>query len=255
MLERLLGARLFLQHSGERDYTIPHVKDIRAITIDLDDTLWEIHPVIHRAERRLYEWLGKHYPRITAMYSRAAILEQRQAMAVEFPEQKHDYTFMRRAVLGRLAVAAEYGEAVVDEAMTVFDKVRNDVDIFPEVRPALAALRNDYVLIAVTNGNANLKMIGIDDLFHKFVSASTAGAAKPARQIFDCAVRAGGAAAHQTLHVGDHPEIDVDGARAAGLRAVWVNRSGERWPSEFQKPDGIVSHVGQLQQLLAAARA
>ena len=230
------------------------MNDIRAITMDLDDTLWEIHPVIHRAERRLYEWMGKYYPRITEKYSREAILEQRQAIAVEFPQRNHDYTFLRRTVLSRAGVAAEYGEQFVDEAMEIFDAVRNDVVIFPEVRPALEALRDDYVLIAVTNGNANLQKIGIDDLFHDVVSARSAGIAKPAPEIFDVAVRAGGAKAHQTLHVGDHPEIDVAGARAAGLPSVWVNRSGQRWPKEFAKPDGIVTHVGQLQSLLRTAQ-
>jgi 2-haloalkanoic acid dehalogenase type II len=234
--------------------TIVHVNDIRAITLDLDDTLWAIHPVIHRAERRLYEWLGEHYPRITAMNSRDAVLKQRVAVAEEFPDYSHDYTFMRRTVLGRLGVAANYGDNLVDDAMAVFDAVRNDVAVFPEVRPALEALRENHILIAVTNGNANLKMIGIDDLFHDFVSARTVGAAKPAQKIFDAAVRAGGAAPEQTLHVGDHPEFDVDGAMSAGLRAVWVNRSGKPWPKEFRKPHGIVSHVGQLQALLQAAR-
>jgi putative hydrolase of the HAD superfamily len=228
------------------------VKDIRAITIDLDDTLWEIHPVIHRAERRLYEWLGEHYPRITAMYSRDAILQQRLAVATEFPEQNHDYTFMRRTVLGRLGHAANYGDALVDDAMAVFDAMRNDVAVFPEVRPALMALRENYVLVAVTNGNADLKRIGIDDLFHEIVSARTAGAAKPARRIFDAAVQAGGADIQQTVHVGDHPEIDVQGALSAGLHAIWVNRSGQPWPGELPRPDGIVTHVGQLQRLLAA---
>ncbi len=226
------------------------MNNIRAITMDLDDTLWEIHPVIHRAEQRLYEWLGKHYPRVTEKFSREAILEQRKAIAIEFPQHDHDYTFLRRTTLGRIGVAASYGEQFVDEAMEVFNAVRNDVAVFPEVRPALEALGNDYVLIAVTNGNSDLKKIGIDDLFHDVVSASTAGVAKPAPKIFDLAVRAGGARTHQTLHVGDHPEIDVDGARAAGLRTVWVNRSGQRWPSKFTRPDGIVSHVGQLPSLL-----
>ncbi len=229
------------------------MNNIRAITMDLDDTLWEIHPVIHRAERRLYEWLGEHYPRITDKFSRNAIIEQRKEIALEFPQQDHDYTFLRRTVLGRIGVAANYGEQFVDEAMEVFDAVRNDVVVFPEVRPALEELRNDYRLIAVTNGNSNLQKIGIDDLFHDVVTASNAGVAKPAPEIFDVAVRAGGAKAHQTLHVGDHPEIDVEGARAAGLRSVWVNRSGQRWPNEFAKPDGIVTHVGQLQSLLGAA--
>ncbi len=221
--------------------------------MDLDDTLWEIHPVIHRAERRLYEWLGEHYPRITEKFSRDAIIKQRKEIALEFPQKDHDYTFLRRTVLGRIGAAADYDEEFVDEAMEVFDAVRNDIVVFPEVRPALEALRNNYRLIAVTNGNSNLQKIGIDDLFHDVVSASTVGVAKPAPKIFDVAVRVGGAKAHQTLHVGDHPEIDVNGARAAGLRTVWVNRNGQRWPGEFAEPDRIVTHVGQLQSLLDAA--
>jgi putative hydrolase of the HAD superfamily len=84
------------------------------------------------------------------------------------------------------------------------------------------------------------------------VSARTAGAAKPARRIFDAAVQAGGADTQQTVHVGDHPEIDVQGALSAGLHAIWVNRSGQPWPGELPRPDGIVTHVGQLQRLLAA---
>lgn len=230
------------------------VNDIRAITLDLDDTLWAIHPVIHRAERGLYEWLGQNYPRITEMFSREAVHEQRRNVALEFPEHSHDYTYMRRTVLGRLGIAAGYGDDLVDAAMDVFDSLRNAVDIFPEVRPALAELGKDYRLVAVTNGNAKLEMIGIDDLFDDIVTARTAGAAKPARKIFDVAVEVGGASAEQTLHVGDHPEYDVDGAMTAGLHAVWVNRSGEQWPRELPKPHGIVTHVGQLPALLARAR-
>lgn len=229
------------------------MKDIRAITIDLDDTLWEIHPVIHRAERALYQWLGENFPRVTAMNSRETLLEKRAAIADEFPEHSHDYTFMRRKLLARIGIEANYGEDFVDDAMGVFNAVRNDVVLFPEVRPALTALYERYTLIAVTNGNADLARIGIDDLFHDLVSARTAGAAKPARRIFDTAVEAGGAAADQTVHVGDHPEFDVDGARSAGLHAVWVNRGGRPWPNATPKPDGIVTHVGQLLAVLEAA--
>ena len=226
------------------------VNDIRSITLDLDDTLWEIHPVIHRAERGLYEWLGEQYPRITAANSRKQLQALRAAVAHEFPQYSHDYTFMRRKVLGRLGAAAGYGEHIVDEAMAVFDALRNDVAVFPEVRPALATLRERYVLIAVTNGNANLEMIGIDDLFHDIVTARVAGAAKPAQQIFDVAVQAAGVSAKQILHVGDHPELDVDGAIAAGLHAVWVNRHGHDWPEDLQKPHAEIAHVGQLPALL-----
>jgi len=152
--------------------------------------------------------------------------------------------------LSRMGVAAGYGDGFVDEAFAVFDKERNTLELFPEARPALESLASRYTLIAVTNGNARLDRIGIDDLFDGFVSACSAGAAKPARRIFDAAVSAGGAEAHETLHVGDHPEVDVDGARAAGLRTVWLNRNGRDWPSELSQPDGVVRNLEELDHLL-----
>lgn len=226
------------------------MKNIRTITLDLDDTLWEIHPVIKRAELRLYEWLGENYPRITEMYARADMFEVRQQVVTEFADNAHDLTFLRRTVLSRVGTAAGYATDFVDDAFEVFDAARNDVDIFPEVVPALEALNERYVVIAVTNGNASLETIGIDHLFSEVVTATMAGAAKPARQVFDMAVQIGGASAEQTLHVGDHPHYDVDGARSAGLRTAWVNRTESAWPEEFEKPEIEVTHVGELPRML-----
>lgn len=228
------------------------VKDIRTITLDLDDTLWDIHPVIRRAERRLYEWLGENYPRITEMYEPADLLEVRSQVIIEFADRSHDLTFLRHTVLGRIGVAAGYTTEFIDDAFNVFDEVRNDVDIFPEVIPALEALNERFIVIAVTNGNANLELIGIDHLFNDVVTAAMAGAAKPARQVFDLAVQVGGATAAQTLHVGDHPLYDIDGARGAGLRTAWVNRTASVWPDEFEAPEIEVSHVGELPGILGA---
>ena len=222
------------------------VNGIRTITLDLDDTLWELHPVIRRAEQRLYEWLGERYPRITEMFGPLDIREVRSRVVDEHFDRKHDLTFLRRTVRTEIAGAAGYGDFEVDEAFAVFDAVRNDVEVFPEVRPALKALREHYTLIAVTNGNADLETIGISDLFDDHVNAAMAGAAKPDRPIFDVAVKVGGASAAETLHVGDHPLYDVHGAKQAGLRTAWVNRDGSVWPAEYEQPDAEVAHVGEL---------
>jgi putative hydrolase of the HAD superfamily len=77
-----------------------------------------------------------------------------------------------------------------------------------------------------------------------------AGAAKPAAQVFELAVKVGGADKQQTLHVGDHPVYDVDGARNAGLRTAWVNRDASAWPEEFEAPEIEVTHVGELPGVL-----
>ncbi len=229
------------------------MNDIRTITLDLDDTLWAIHPVIKRAEERLYSWMGERYPRITELYGPEELRELRAEVIAEYRDRTHDLTFLRRTVLTRIGEAAGYGSAYVDDAFAVFDEARNDVELFPEARPALVALRQRFTLIAVTNGNANLDKIGIRGLFDGVVSAAMAGSAKPARAIFDMAVAAGGAAAEQTIHVGDHPLYDVHGAREAGLRAVWVNRNGDAWPDEYPAADAEVQHVGELHDLLNKA--
>jgi len=218
------------------------VYDIRTITLDLDDTLWDIAPVIRRAETQLRNWLEERYPRIVEMHQPEDIVELRAQVVAE--------TFIRCEVLARMGIAAGYGDDFVDEAFDVFDKERNTVELFPEVRPALESLASRFTLVAVTNGNARLERIGIDHFFHAVVSARSAGAAKPARPIFDAAVSIGGAAAHETLHVGDHPEFDVHGARLAGLRAVWLNRNAHDWPGGLEPPERIVSNLRQLDELL-----
>ncbi len=223
---------------------------IRTITVDLDDTLWEINPVIRRAEVRLYEWIDEHYPRITSMFGPDDLRILRSEVLDEFRDHTHDLTFVRRMVLKRLGEAAGYGDSHVDAAFEVFDEARNDVTLFPGVRSALRRLGERFVLVAVTNGNANLEKIGIRELFRDVVSAAATGAAKPARRIFDAAVAAGGAPAEQTLHVGDDPLRDVHGARDAGLKAVWVNRNGDDWPAEYRQPDMEVRHIGELDALL-----
>ena len=222
------------------------VNGIRTITMDLDDTLWEIQPVILRAEKRLYEWLGEKYPALTAMFSPDDLRALRRKVVEKHADKVHDLTFLRHTVLTEAADAAGCRNFVVEEAFAVFDEVRNDVELFPEARPALAALAQRFTLIAVTNGNASLDKIGIGDLFHGHVNAAMAGAAKPARPIFDAAVVAGGASAAETLHVGDHPLFDIHGARDAGLRTAWVNRNGGEWPGEYAVPDLEVCHVGEL---------
>ncbi len=226
------------------------MNDIHTITLDLDDTLWAIHPVIKRAEERLYAWTNENYPRIAELFNPEDIRELRSQVMAEYEDRSHDLTFLRRTILSRLGAAAGYGGHYVDEAFAVFSEARNEVTLFPEARPALEALGKHFAVIAVTNGNADLEKIGIRDLFDGVVSAAMAGAAKPERQIFDMAVKAGGASAARTLHVGDHPFYDVHGARDAGLRAVWVNRNGDDWPSEYHPPDGEVQHVGELRDLL-----
>lgn len=225
---------------------------IRAISLDLDDTLWAVGPVIRRAETELWLWLGEHYPRIAERYSPEVAFELRQRVAEEHPQKAHDFRFLRKRVLAHMATTSGYAASVAHDAFEVFDAARNRVELFPDVEPALVSLATRFSVIAVTNGNACLTRIGIDQYFSGVVSAAETGYAKPARQIFDVAVERAGVAADEVLHVGDHPEFDVNGAADAGLRTAWINRTDANWPEHLDPPDLTVNSMTDLKELLDA---
>jgi putative hydrolase of the HAD superfamily len=226
---------------------------IRAITLDLDDTLWPIDPVIRRAEARLWGWLTEKYPRIPAKFPAERLLEVRESVMEEHWQKIHDFRFLRKKVLEKIAVDSGYTAELVEPAFEVFDSARNEVDLYPDVMPALEILAGDFVLIAVTNGNANLEMIGIRHLFHDVIAAAEAGFAKPARPIFDQAIARSGCKRDEILHVGDHPHTDIRGAQEAGLRTAWINRRDEEWPDDLPHPDAVVTTISELQELLQPA--
>ncbi len=170
-------------------------------------------------------------------------------------DQSHDFRFLRKTVLEHMAQTVGYSCDLVDDAIDVFDRARNEVELFSDVLPALEALNEHFYLVAVTNGNANLQRIGIRHLFHDVVTAVDVGSAKPARPIFLEAVNRAGVSVEETLHVGDHPEIDIVGAQEAGLRTAWINRNGDGWPEHVAPPDVIVSTIAELLTVLEPAIA
>ncbi len=226
---------------------------IRAITLDLDDTLWAIGPVIMRAEGKLWSWLGEHFPKITEAFSPEESYSLREEVMQNHREQSHDFRFLRRTVLEHMAQTVGYSCDLVDDAFDVFDQARNEVEMFPDVLPALETLSRHFSLVAVTNGNADLERIGIRHLFHDVVTAVDVGVAKPAPPIFLEAVNRAGVCTEETLHVGDHPEIDIVGAQQAGLRTAWINRSGDGWPENVTPPDAIVATMAELLTVLEPA--
>ena len=102
--------------------------------------------------------------------------------------------------------------------------------------------------------DADIERIGIAHLFRFSISSRECGVAKPAPEIFHAACDRLGLAPHAVLHVGDDPDLDVAGARAAGLRTAWINRTGGAW-SHRQWPDLIVHDLAALAEQLAVISA
>jgi putative hydrolase of the HAD superfamily len=104
-------------------------------------------------------------------------------------------------------------------------------DAYPDAVPALRELRErGERLVAVSNWDCSLPAVlercGLGELLDGVVSSAAAGARKPDPAIFEQALELVGIGPDQALHVGDTPEEDVAGARAAGIRALLIDRSG-----------------------------
>ena len=218
----------------------------RVLSFDLDDTLWPVAPVIAAAEDALLAWLRDRYPRTVRDHSVESMRTLREGVAARHPEQSHDLTFLRKKALAEQFAAAGHEESLAESAFSVFHAARNRVQLYPDVRPALERLGRRYPLFALSNGNADLNLCGLADLFAGHISAQAAGVAKPDPRIFSQLAAAAGVAPAAVLHVGDDPLADVDGARRAGMQAVWLNRTERAWPAQFEPPARTVTSLAEL---------
>jgi putative hydrolase of the HAD superfamily len=207
--------------------------------------------VIVRAEQCLHAWLREHCPRITERVSIEDMRAARERLARSEPHNAHDFTYLRITALAAHARECGYEEEMAERAFEIFFAARNDLRPYDDVQPALERLRTRYILASLSNGNADLELIGLARLFSVSLNARQIGAAKPHPRCFQQLARDLGLEAREILYVGDDPFLDVAAARAAGLRTAWMNRSREPWPPNLEPADVNVADCLQLAELLA----
>jgi putative hydrolase of the HAD superfamily len=220
---------------------------IRAITLDLDDTLWPVWPTIHRAEAVLTDWLTQHAPATAALSNQS---EVKKAVRAEInachADRAHDLSFLRLEAIRALLLQAGDPGHLAEPAFEVFFAERQRVDLFDDALPALAFWSQRYPVVALSNGNADVHRVGIGQHFHASVSAKSLGVAKPDLRIFVAAADAAGVAPHEVLHIGDDAHADCVGALAAGMQVAWLNREGHDWLNSDTRPHLEVRDLHQL---------
>ncbi|WOC80391.1 HAD-IA family hydrolase [Stutzerimonas frequens] len=225
---------------------------IRLITFDLDDTFWETKPAIQSAETVLRDWLAKHAPRL-GEFPVEALGAIRRMLVEREPTLRHRVSELRRRILqhalGDAGYPREEADELAERAFQVFLDARHEVEIFPDVQPTLEFLANHYTLGVITNGNADVRRLGLADYFQFTLCAEELGIGKPDPHPFRQALWLGGALPEQAVHIGDHAEDDIAGAQQAGLRAVWFNPGQIAWTQDYQ-PDAQIRSLAELPKLL-----
>jgi putative hydrolase of the HAD superfamily len=212
--------------------------NIKAISFDLDDTLYSNRPVMVAIEKKMISYFASLAALSKAALNQYSALDYRfwnifrQQAVLKQPDLAHDVVRIRlvtyRLGFMALGLSESAAEQEAQTALDYFVALRSDF-IVPEASKALlAGLSEQYPLVAISNGNVDTKVLGIDHYFQHIYHAGwqtdgTLLRQKPTSDMFDLACQKLSIKSSQLLHVGDCGRADIQGALQAGCQAAWLS--------------------------------
>ena len=204
-------------------------RHIRAISFDGDATLWDFEEVMRHSLAITLDELRRRAPGAASgdltvdnmIAIRNMVATELKGMTVSLEEVRLQ-AFRRTVASVGLA-----DESLAADLNALYLKHRfEDIELYPDVIPALDALRSDFMIGLLSNGNGYPGRCGLPDRFGFVVFSQDVGVEKPAAEIFAAACDAAGCIPSELMHVGDSLEADVAGANGVGAVSIWLNRDG-----------------------------
>ena len=198
---------------------------ISALTFDLDDTLYDNRPVILRTEQESLTFVQNYHPALKGLQN-ADFQRMRQALRDQEPEIYHDVTEWRRRAVEHTMLDAglntDEAAAGAQAAMENFAAWRSRIDVPEQTHDTLRQLARKWPLVAITNGNAQPALCGLDGYFEFVLRAGPDGRSKPFEDMYHLAASRLNLPLNEILHVGDDLTTDVAGAIRCGMQACWI---------------------------------
>lgn len=232
---------------------------VKALSFDLDDTLYDNHPVIKRAEEIFAVYLQNRYHLPPGFGSDSFWSAIKLAQGFIHPEFKEDVTKLRvhtlyegfKALNRPLPRGIKEAEELVDYFVAIRSKAKVPASSFK----LLSQLREHYPVAALSNGNSDLNISGLFQSFDYNLRPSFLGLkAKPHADLFNTYASMLNIKPENILHIGDEPYSDVHGAVYAGCQCAWLYR-GFAGDSPGLGEIRVLPHValfnlGELKELL-----
>jgi putative hydrolase of the HAD superfamily len=222
---------------------------ISTVVFDADETLIDLRPAVTGALVSVLEEMR----RLTPAAAGVSLADLESDWGAVFGDlAAAPVAEIRRAALAR-SVARAGLDGELDRIAELFFARRFALSRpFADALPTLARLRRTYAVGFATNGNSQAERCGLAGEFGFELYAHLDGVPKkPAPGFYDAVIAAAGVPPASIVHVGDTWEHDVLGARSAGLRTIWLNRTGLPRPTDGAS-DGEISSLADLPRAIEA---
>lgn len=240
---------------------------LKALFLDLDETLCDTLGANERAKQLMAEDVQAQYgddidgasfatDYVMGIY-REWSLEQR-ARYMPIIEQQSEGAFRVQLIRDLLA---ERGITSVSEesAQTLQDKFDRDrldaFDFYPGILDFLVEARKLFTLVVITNGPEfsqvpKVEQIRLAEYVDHIIIGGQEPEEKPARSIFDKALKLANCQAHEVVHVGDSLASDIAGALNSGITAVWIQHQQPLDAELGINPHHTLLHPNEMPDLI-----
>jgi putative hydrolase of the HAD superfamily len=216
------------------------MKSIKLITFDLDDTFWDIKPVIIKAEKETREWIHNQVGEID-WGSMSDFLGYRKELIEDDASLEWDISLLRKKIyekkLKDIILDDFKREQIISESYKIFMAKRHEVLFYDDVYDSINKLSSKYHLGVLTNGNADIYKFEVGKFFDFSISSLDVKSNKPDEPHFSKAIENYGDISYEeVLHIGDDQTNDVYGAHMLGINTLWFNRRNEEWNLDIPEP-------------------
>ena len=217
--------------------------DIHAVVFDLDGTLLDRRQSFLRFARNQWQRFPQFLGTVDQeLYVRTLITLDRDG----YGPRRELFT----GTIGEFELPADVAATLLNDYRATFPSA---CLLFPEAATTLATLRvSGLKLGLITNGSVRmqrrkLECLALAPMFDTILISEAEGISKPDHQIFHRALERLNVDPARSVFVGDHPDVDIAGARGAGMRAIWRRDPGV---SQAVEADAVVDDLGELVTLL-----
>ena len=149
----------------------PVLKEIQAISFDLDDTLWHTAPVINNAQTKIKHLILDEFHQFNPETLDEEFMESLVLVREEHPEIHHNLTEVRRLSFEKMLEKYGYDTNLSHRLIEKFLHFRHEVTLYPDVEVCLRFLQGKYKIASLTNGNANVIRLEIGKYFDVHLSS------------------------------------------------------------------------------------